>query len=196
MTAKTKKTAAAAMSAEAPRAEDLAELSRLCAELADAEAAVEAAEADLAEAKAARDALSKGRLPELMDRIGVESMRTTGGYTIEVKPSITASVPETQRAEAFRWFDENGHAGLVKRELVIPFGRDEKELAEKARKALETVDGLNGGRLGEELRVEASTLSKWVRDRLSVGDRVPDFVSVFDARVAKIKERPDPTGGL
>lgn len=139
---------------------------------------------ELEDAQKELKAVAEIELPELMDSIGIEEFKTSSGILIKVDEVIRASIPKPRAGEAFMWLRDHDHAALIKRKVIVEFGKGEDEkaaalTAELSRKGLEVEDKSD---------VHAQTLSAFVRDKLSKGEDIPlDLFGVFRQRVAKVK---------
>lgn len=170
---------------EQPGEGQLAELSKLADQQAEAEAEVKRLEADLVKAKERHRTISEQELPALMDQLGMEEFKTRSGFTIKVNEIIRASIPKARAEEAFEWLDEHGHASIVKRSFTVSFGRDEERWARKfatdlrrRKRELNVADGK---------KVESSTLRAFVKNQLEEGVDIPmELFGVYRQRIAKI----------
>lgn len=171
---------------EGPGEGQLAELSKLADQQADADREVKRLEADLAKAKDKLRSISEQELPTLMDALGMEKFKTTSGLEIDIREVIRASIPKARADEAYKWLDENGHASIIKRMFAVSFGRDEEKWARKfaadlrRRKRDLAVDDIK--------KVESATLRAFVKGQLEAGVDIPmELFGVFRQRIAKIK---------
>lgn len=166
-----------------PQSEDaLAELSRLADAQLEAQVAVERAEEELKARKQELAEIAEVQIPELMEKMGIETFTTTSGVKISVKEQIRASILAAHRGAAFRWLRENGHEALIKREVKVAFGMGEDELAQ------ETIEKLGDLPVEDKSSVHPSTLKKFVTELLEAGAEVPEeLFSVHRQRVSNIK---------
>ena len=124
-------------------------------------------------------------LPELMIELGVESLKTPGGLTVELAESIHASIPKTLQDQAFAWLDEHGESGMVKRTFEVKFNRDEEAWANKFQADL--AKRKKPVRAEIKRKVEPPTLRSWVKNKLREGEDIPlDLFGVFRRKVAKV----------
>ena len=170
---------------EGPGEGQLAELSKLADQQADAEREVARLEAELAKAKDRHRSISEQELPAMMDELGMEEFKTTSGIKIKVAEIIRASIPKARAEEAFTWLDENGHASIIKRLFAVSFGRHEEKWARKfaadlRRRKRELI-------VADIKKVESSTLRAFVKAQLEEGVDLPmELFGVFRQRVSKI----------
>ncbi len=161
---------------------DLARLSELADNLAFAKKEAARIEAELEAAQRRVRDIEEGSIPELMDILGMERFRTSSGFEIEVVRQVHASIANERKPVAFRWLEEHGHGGMIKRSVVVSFDRDQEEAARRLQEELRrTYPGVK-----EERNVHPSTLRSWVSHRLEDGEEVPEAISVHVVKVAKI----------
>lgn len=171
-------------SSVAPSPEDLSSLAALAQEMFDAEAAVAAAEDTLAKAKERLRHVAETSIPMLMTKVGMKDFRTTTGFRIRIDEMVSASIAPERKSEAFRWLDENGHAGLLKRRVLVEFTREQ---GEEAKRLIGVATGAGFTNVGEELSVHPSTLKSWAREQLASGAPLPfDLFGVSQFQRAKI----------
>ena len=164
----------------------LAVLSMLAQEQLDAEAVVARCQAELTKAQEKLKDVSERRLPEMMEEIGMADFRTITGLRVVLDQNIRASVPKNFREQAWAWMRANGNAALIKRKVIVEFGKGEDDKAQKLAEALIKDYDL----VTDESGVHPSTLAAFVRDQLAKGKDVPlDVFGVFKQRVSKI-QRP------
>jgi hypothetical protein len=178
--------------ADAPSTNELAELSSLANDLYLAELEVATKKRELEEAQAKADDISQQQIPDLMETLGIEEFTTTSGVKISIRAILRAAPPAARRAEAYRYLEEKGFGDLIKRNIVVGFGRGEEEAAANL---VADLDG-KGLRTKDEVKVEPQTLKKWVKGQLAAGVHVPpDLFGVREFRQAKIKAKPESAFG-
>lgn len=161
---------------------EMAELSRLADELRLQQVALQKAEADLARAKTRVAYLAEEAIPELMEEIGLEQFTTASGLTISVAEKVFANISSQNEDAAFAWLDTHGHGGMVRREILVSFDREQQEAARRLRDKLrESYPGVS-----ERRKVHPSTLRAWVKRRLENGEEVPPMISVARRPVASV----------
>lgn len=165
-----------------PSGEDLATLARLAQEMFEAEAAVEDAESRLANAKERLRAVAERSIPELMAKVGMKEFRTTSGLRLRVEEVVSATIAPERRDEAVRWLDEHGEGGLVKRKVLVEFGREGEAEAETLVAEL-AGKGLAAAR---DYSIHPMTLKAFVRERLRNGEEIPEAITVAQIQRAKI----------
>lgn len=178
--------------ADAPSSNSLAELSSLANNLYLAELAVIEADIKLKEARAKADDIAEQQIPQLMEQIGIEEFTTTSGVRLSVKDIVRTGIPVARRPEAYKWLEDNGFGDMVKRNIVVGFGRGEGDAAASL---IQELDG-KGLRTKDEMKVEPQTLKKFVKDRLEAGQAVPmELFGVRQFKQAKITAKPETAFG-
>lgn len=169
---------------EKPSDEAFAELNALVEEQTAAAAQVAAAENLLKAATARYRDVSEKKLPELMERLDLETFTTSTGMKIEVKESVRASISEETARRAYTWLEEQGEGGIIKNTVKIEFSRNEDA---RANEFVKELLGRGNFDVQNKKSVNFQTLCKFVRDRLAAGQDVPeDIFNVFRQRVAKV----------
>lgn len=169
---------------ETPDADDLGRLAELAKDQFAAEQEVAEADAALKAAKAKLRDIAERDIPELMATIGVSEFSTTSGLKIKIRRVIRASIPVAKRPTAYRWLDDHGEGGMIKRSVLVGFNRDQQDearsLLDDLRKKFENVR--------EDQKVEPSTLRAWIREQLDAGKTIPmELFGAQEVRVADIK---------
>ncbi len=153
-----------------------------------AELEVARLETDLKKAKERLVDISEHQLPDLMDKAELGDFTTKEGITIEIDERIRASIAKQdlkRQAAAFNWLESNGHEGLIKRQFVIEFNRDDERWANKFERDLrQRKKPLNVKRKKE---VHSSTLVSFVKEQLGQGVQIPlKTFGVMRQRFAKV----------
>lgn len=168
--------------------EKMALLSRLCDRLEQEEKAVETAEAELKKAQERVRKLREHDIPDLMRSVGLKKLSTESGLDVSLREAVRATWPKDaeRRTEAMEWLEQNGHGGLVKRQFIITFGRDEEAWAKKFEDDLrKRKRELN---LERKEAVHPSTLCAFIREQLAEGAKVPmRAFSAFVQTFAEVK---------
>lgn len=123
-------------------------------------------------------------LPELMREIGMASVTLDDGSIIEVADEVQCAITEAARKSAHEWLINNGFGGLIKTEVVVTFGRGERDEAEEFVQQV----GDHHPELVE--RVHPSTLKSFVKEQLEKGVAIPfDLFGIHPYSKAKIKAK-------
>ena len=130
--------------------------------------------------------LQEKELPELMAEAGIAEFRTTDGHMVATKETIRVSLgsASTARAQAgYKWLDEHGYGGCIKRTVILPFNREQHEQAAQVAESLREYFP----QVKVEERVEPITLTALIRNLIKEGEPVPrDTFGVFEQKVATI----------
>ena len=129
------------------------------------DAAVQVAELEdqLKKAKAVLFTISTVDLPEAMKEAGLEKFTSTDGLEISVTPDVICGISEARREAAYEWLIKNNFGGIIKSDVDVMFGRDERE------KALKLVEQLRkkGMEVSLSQSIHAQTLKSFVKERMA-----------------------------
>lgn len=124
-------------------------------------------------------------LPELMSEVGLTSVTLEDGSVVEVKQDVTCGISEDRRDAAHSWLIEHGFGGLIKTEVVVAFGRGEKDAADEF--SAEVVQ-LTGQHPVVKETVHAATLKSFVKEQLEAGVAIPfDTFAIHPFNKAALK---------
>lgn len=176
----------------------LARLTQLGRQLRDAEVEVERRAEALKKASDRVRDISEKEIPTLMEELKLTRFDLEGGFTLELKEDVFASISEAREAAAFGWLEEHGHAGIIKNQVVIAFNRGEQEKLEAFLADLKAREQSVDHKVNKD--VASATLKKFARERLAEerqaiveGEEIPDFprelFGVFIRKVAKAKAK-------
>lgn len=159
------------------------ELHSLVRDLEQAEREVNQRKIELARAETRERDLREILIPELMQSMGIKKIETSDGINVSVEDDVYAKISHDNSPEAFKWLDDNGHGGMVKRKVTVEFNRDQEDTV----KELVTKLRIDFPQTREEKKVESQTLKAWVRRRRKEGKPVPEELFGVHVRpVAKI----------
>jgi len=135
------------------------------------EIAAEVAKLD-AELKAKKEELrltSEQELPDAMQAVGLTEITLSSGEKISIKEFYNAHISKANQPIAYKWLLKNGHAGLIKNEVLLKFDRGEDERVEQ------TVSALQARGLSPDVRqsVHPSTLKAFVKEQFAAGNDIP-----------------------
>lgn len=163
---------------------DIAELNKLVELQHQAEIKVETLEAELKTAKEDLRQIAEKKLPEKMEELGTNSYSTSTGIAVEIKEKIRGSLPKENQGKGYEWLEKSGFGGLIEGQVIVPFGRNEVEAANKF--VAELLD--KGLVAGFERNVHHSRLDAFIREQLAQGKEVPlEIFNVFRQRIAIVK---------
>lgn len=183
---------------ETPRDEaTLDKLHRLVGEQAKLELQLLEKEEELGKIKKRVELYREKLVPEVMEKLGLDDLRTKTGLKVALRKEIRVSLPqdEVRRARAFDYLRETGNDGIIKREITINYGRDSNAFADELLQKLEEMGVSLHGTVEHEWNINPQTLKKFVRDSLQDGAEIPledfgAFVQTFaEFDFAKKKER-------
>lgn len=170
---------------ETPAEETFAALNSLVLSIRDKEAECQEAAAVLAKRQEELRVLNQVTLVNLMDELKLAEFTTSAGLKITVEEKIEAGISEDRRFSAHKWLEENGHGGMIKRQIGIDFAKDQQKAADAL---LVELTGKFSA-VTEKKAVHPSTLKAWVREMLREGKDFPlETFGVFRRRVAEITE--------
>jgi len=164
-------------------------LRQLADEYLAAETEIIQIEAKLEFAKSVMKDIAEVRIPQATD--GMDGKFNLGdGRELQVKEEIRSSIAGDKRIPAINWLDEHDYGHIVKREVIIEFGKGETERTEAFLKALKSIEKELGTLVVKtNFTVHHATLNSWVKEQLSEGVNLPvDIFGIFRQRTAKVKE--------
>lgn len=168
-----------------PSDASMSELSVLVKELVDVRDRIERGEALLATLKKEELRLSNEAVPSKMDEIGFTEVKLPSGQKVSYKPFYSGRIRPEREPEAFGWLEENGHGGVIKGEVVIPYRRPQREEIDEL---IEYVAKL-GWEPNVKLGVHHSTLRALFREVIEDDGETfpPDLFDLFIGRKTNIK---------
>lgn len=171
---------------EATQEGDLAALSNLAEQQKHHQDEVERLQRELKKAQDQLKDIAEHKLPELMDKVGMEKFSTRNGLNISIREAIRASMGSGPIKEKnLDWLEAQGHEAIIKMGVEVPFGRSVDERAAAQTLAAELRE--RGLPASFARKVEPSTLSALIRELLESGRPVPEEqFGVFRQRTAKI----------
>lgn len=122
--------------AQAPEA-DLKSVRKLAARLVAIEDEISQYEAQIAALKKEREEVRIRTLPGIMFELGIDSV-SIDNHNCTLEPLVQATLPKDpqQRREAVEWLVDNGHGGVVKRELKVDLPKGDAVTEERVRDAV------------------------------------------------------------
>lgn len=162
----------------------LTEMSAMVSALLNAEAEVEKAEERLKMAKEVARVIREETIPSAMQELGLQNIVLDTGQSVKVVQEVYASIPESNKQQAYNWLETNNFGGIIKCDVVVPFGKGEKQDAQHLMEQIATM-GYNSS---YKESVHAQTLKAFLKEQLAAGTDIP--LDLFGARpvwTAKIK---------
>ena len=162
----------------------LTEMSSMVSALLEADAEVEKAEERLKMAKEVARIIREETIPSAMQELGLQNIVLETGESVKIAQDVYASIPEDSKLAAYGWLDANNFGGLIKTDVIVPFGKGEKSVA------LELIRNISamGYSASYKESIHAQTLKAFLREQLAAGTDIP--LDLFGARpvwTAKIK---------
>jgi hypothetical protein len=126
-------------------------------------------EVDLKSKKEELRLTSEQELPDAMQAAGLTQIVLSTGEKISINEFYNAHISKANQEIAYQWLIKNGHAGLIKNEVLLKFDRGEDE------KVAQTVSALQARGLSPNLRqsVHPSTLKAFVKEQFTSGNDIP-----------------------
>jgi hypothetical protein len=142
--------------------EKLGEIQVLARLLVDYDAEIEAKEEALKALKENARRVREESLPTAMAEVGLTSIKLSNGEKVDIKKDVYASISNDAKPRAYQWLEENGFGALIKTEVSIAFGREEREAAQQLQQEL-SERGLNAN---AEASVHPQTLKAFLREQI------------------------------
>jgi len=163
-------------------------LTQLVDELVRAEADVEEVQKQLEIKQGIVKDLKENKIPTAAE--GLEGkFKLMDGRTLEVREEIRASIAGDKKEPAIKWLDENDFGHIVKRQLIMEFGKGEDELYKEVLEYLRNFSKWRKLVIKDKSDVHHMTLSSWVRERLAEGIVLDkNMFGIFHQKIAKVKE--------
>lgn len=167
-------------------------LRTLADEYIAAEELVHQKELELETANATLKDIAEHRIPQATE--GMDGTFDLGdGRELKLKEEIRASIAGEKRVPAINWLDEHDYGHIVKRQVIVEFGKGEEERTTvflKALKELEENENIGKLVIKTNYSVHPMTLVSWVKEQLKEGVALPkDIFGIFRQRTAKVKEK-------
>ena len=160
-------------------------ISEKCNELLSLQKEIVTKKAELSVVEDRANILQERVIPDLMQEAGVSFIKLADGSSVEVKPSIKASITLDNAEKAYSRLRENGHGDLIKNTLTASFNKGEDGKASYLMKRFEE-QGYNYQR---KEKVEPMTLKAFVSEQKERGKNVPmDLFSVYISNKTTIKK--------
>lgn len=163
-------------------------ISEKCRELQEAENEIKKQKAELSKVEDKAKDLQERVIPNLMQEAGVSLIKLSDGSTVEVKPSIKASITVDNAEKAYAWLRENGSGDLIKNTVTASFNKEEDARALELIKEFES----KGIAYQRKEKVEPMTLKAYVSEQIKEGNpkNLPmDLFSVYITNKTTIKKK-------
>ena len=137
----------------------------------------------LAETQKQLSTIREHDLPDAMAEAGVAELKLEDGTKISVQPFVGAYITAAKAKDAHQWLDDNGHGGLIKRELTFKFNRE--DTAHEGMIEQYSAMGWTNFKLKEA--VHPQTLKAFVREQVELGSDIPtSLFNIFSGFKTKI----------
>jgi hypothetical protein len=176
---------AAAEAPAIPKDEMLGELSAMVKDLIDVRNQIEQLEELRKELSKKELRLGGELIPSKMQELGVTSL-TVNDRKVSCKPFYSAKIKPESEPLAFDWLEENGHGGVIKGELIVPYRRPERDVAMMIKQTIKDTFGMDAN---VKLGVHHSTLRALARELIEDEGLVPppDLFEMFIGQQTIIK---------
>ena len=165
---------------------DPTQLSEQIEKLNSINAQISSAEASLKELKEQEKQLNNFTIPQIMEKMNLETLKLKDGSELSVKKVYSATMKADKKADCIQWLRNNGLGDIVKNEITVNFGQgEENKAAEYA-----TLAKGQGYEPSQKEAVHAMTLKVTMEDWKNKGNEVPeDLFWTFDGNQTKIKNK-------
>ena len=155
----------------------------LCKKQIELEKEVDRLNELLAETQKKLSYIREHDLPDAMAEAGVSELKLKDGAKVTVQPFVGAHITEAKKRDAHQWLDENGHGGLIKRELTFKFNREDTAWE----KMMEQYSAMGWTNYKLKEAVHPQTLKAFVREQVEKGSDIPvSLFNIFSGFKAKI----------
>ena len=112
---------------------------------------------------------SEQELPDAMQAAGLTQITLSTGEKISINEFYKAHISKANQEKAYEWLVSNGHQGLINKQLLLKFGREETEVVNQ------TVSALQSRGLSPEVRqsIHPSTLRAFIKEQFTSGNDIP-----------------------
>ena len=165
---------------------DLKDVRRLAARLVAIEDEISECEARIAVLKKEREEVRVHTLPGIMFELGIDSV-TIDNHHCKLEPLVQATLPKDpeQRQQAVEWLVDNGHGGIVKRELKVDLPKGDAVTEELVRDAV--TDAAPGLVVATTYNVHHSSYTALARQLVRDGVTVPtDLLGVYIGSIVRV----------
>lgn len=153
------------------------EVCRTSASVSDVEEALKRLKKDLFKIK-------QVQIPEFLKGLGIRTIETDEGFTIEIKGDVSVSVKD--KVKLYQFIKDQKHGDIIKDSLKVEFG----EITEAEWEGLQLYMDKNINCSYERSEaVHAQTLKKFVRTMLKDGITIPpEFANIYEYEYSNLKK--------
>lgn len=175
-----------AQAAAQAQSSDLKDVKRLAARLVAIENEIVECEDRISLLKKEREEVRVRTLPGIMFELGIDSV-TIDNHHCTLEPLVQATLPKDpeQRQKAVEWLVDNGHGGIVKRELKVDLPKGDAVTEECVRDAVK--DAAPGLVVSTAYNVHHSSYTALARQLVRDGKPVPtDLLGVYVGSIVRV----------
>ena len=144
-----------------------------------------------------RKRIAEDLLPDLFNAVGFgqgTTITTRTGLPLKLTKVLHTSIAGAKKPAAITWLDKNGHGGIVKRQVVINFNRDDSTIKDKnGRTKVDRLLRLIGSGWKDhrtDLDVNGASVKALIKRLLEKGEDVPkETFNIHQADVVKITSK-------
>jgi len=178
---------AAAQSSDA----DLKDVRRLAGRLVAIEDEIVECEARIAALKKEREEVRIRTLPGVMFELGIDSV-SIDNHHCTLEPLVQATLPKdpVQRQEAVEWLVDNGHGGIVKRQLTVELPKGDAAMEDLVKDAVH--DAAPELLIATTYNVHHSSYTALAKQLVRDGVSVPaDLLGVYIGSIVRVDASKD-----
>lgn len=167
-----------------PSEDGLARLRRLALKMLELESDIETAETVLEDLKKEFKTHSQTLVPTLMQELGLDEIKITGGSKIVVAKALHASLPQDpdpRHAVWMQYLTDSGNDALMKRQVIMNFGKESTEYMKTLMTHLRDLDVVTHATIVEKADIHNQTLLAFLRRELSDGHLTEKQLEAFGA---------------
>lgn len=151
------------------------EIVGLVKESQDAEKSLRTLEEEVTSVKNKLKKINEDLIPSAMARINQDILQIPDGPKVTIRRDFTHSLAADRKEQGMDWLEENGHGGIIKREISVTLAKGQEELAKSV---ITTLQGTYPGIPVESARnVASQTLRSVLKKDMESGVPVP--VDIF-----------------
>lgn len=162
---------------------DIKTLNKLADEHFDTVAKIAELEADLAAAKRRQKELEENEIPEAMEDLELDELKTKSGLEVTLKRDVYVGQLTHENVRGLEWLRSIDQGGAIKTMVGVPFAKGEESEAD------ELVQQLLGEGIvaAKSCSVHPQTLRSILRKLLEEGAEIPDFIGAHQVTKANVK---------
>lgn len=154
---------------ELNKSDVLGKITILAEEMQDYDSQIAEAELQVKRLKERRRKIAEDDLPELFHEVGMTTLSTRNGLPLKLEKVLRTSIAKGRKVGAIKWLDDNGHGGIVKRNVIVSFDKTKED---KVQNLLNLIGkGWPNNKI--ERDVNAATCKALIKRLLEEGQEVP-----------------------